>query len=123
MVGQRDKRRCRKIADAQGITDPCSFPTVLAERDGQVLGFLATARSDKAVIAGPLVIAPEARRPVIVMMRLIEAYEVVLKRAGVVSFYFHVAEANPMWRRLVEKMGHKAYHRDDAGQWYRRKVS
>lgn len=122
--GQRDLRACHAIARARGLTDATmGWPTVVADRRGVLLGFLATRPSKKAVEAGPLAISPEAPRPAIIMMRLIEAYEVVLKRAGVQFFFFKIDHENEVWRRMVEKVGHRAYHQDGAGTVYRRAIA
>ena len=96
---------------------------MLADRGGTIVGFLATRPNKKAVIAGPLVIAPGTLRPILTVMRLIEAYELMLRKAGVQSFYFMVAGTNPVWRRIVERMGHQPYSGDDTGMWFRKAVS
>lgn len=121
--GQRDLRACRAMARAQGINRTLGWPSVCADRNGQILGFLATTPSRKAVIAGPLVVTPGLQRPLIVVMRLIEAYEVVLRKAGVTSYLFHVETANPFWRRIVEEVGHTPFSEDATGAWYQRKVA
>lgn len=120
--GQRDLRACQTMARAQGVSVTMSWPTVVADRHDQIIGCLGTRPSKKAVIAGPLVVAPTVQRPVLTVMRLIEAYEVVLKQAGVRFFFFKVDFGNEVWRRLVEKMGHRAYHQDGQGTIYRREV-
>jgi hypothetical protein len=92
-------------------------------RAGHLLGFLATTPSTKAVIAGPLVVAPGLPRPAIVMMRLIEAYEVILAKAGIRAYLFHVETGNPGWRTIVEEAGHEPFSTDATGAWYQRKVA
>jgi len=121
--GQRDLRALQAMARAQGVTRTFGWPSVCAERDGQLLGVLATTPSKKAVIAGPLVIAPGVARPIIMVIRLIEAYEVILKQAGVKAYCFHIQTDNPAWRQIVEEMGHEPFGQDDAGVWYERKVA
>jgi hypothetical protein len=122
--GQRDLRACQAIARARGITDATmGWPTVVADRQGQLLGFLATTPSKKVVQAGPMVIAPGVALPALIMMRLIEAYEVVLKRAGVTQWFFRVEYTNQGWDRMVKKCGHVAYHQDALGTIYRREVA
>jgi hypothetical protein len=119
--GQRDFRACHALVPAQALT--LGWPTIVADRRGEILGFLATRPSKKAVEAGPLVIAPAALRPAIIMMRLIEAYEVVLKQAGVQFWFFKVDFTNPIWDQMVKKCGHEAYHQDGSGTIYRRAIA
>lgn len=76
---------------AQGLV-PRRFPTVVAERDGQIIGFLGTHDRRDAILAGPLEVElPSGRHRAVVAMRLIQAYENVLTLAGI-DHYFYVAE-------------------------------
>jgi len=111
-----DYRRCRAFLAERMAVHPLSFPTVYAERDGRVIGVLATQPPKKAIIAGPL--AVEGRSP-FTALRLIEAYDRVMREAGV-DYHFHVAVANASWRRVVEQMGLRPFHEDEHGVWYRR---
>lgn len=72
------------------------FPTIVAERDGEVIGYLGTHDDDAAIVAGPMDIALESDRAKgIVALRLIQAYETVLIHAGVDHYFYAVAD--PKW--------------------------
>jgi hypothetical protein len=82
-----------------------NFPTVAAERDGRVIGFLSTLPVDGAVVAGPLVLekAPNA----LLALRLGEAYEVVMRAAGV-KFYYILADKNRVdYMEQLERVGYQ----------------
>lgn len=68
--------------------DTFSFPTVLAKRDGEVIGFLATIPNKRFVAAGPLVV--KGGRNPIVAMRLLEAYDRIMAHCGMKMYYFSV---------------------------------
>lgn len=121
--GQKDLRACQAIARARGLDVTLGWPTVVADRRGEILGLLATRPSKKAVEAGPLVIATGVSLPALTMMRLIEAYEVVLKRAQVRFYFFKVDYTNAAWDRMVKKCGHQTYHQDGSGTIYRRAIA
>ena len=79
----------RRMGEKQSL----GWPTVVAEENGKQIGFLSTIPDESVVIAGPLVIDAE-RRP-FVFMRLVEAYENVLRAAGVTEYLFTVPESQP----------------------------
>lgn len=84
-----DYKACRALfADNHGAdpTNSLSFPTVMAERDGALVGFLSTWSSKKALIAGPLEV--KGGKNIFLFIRLIEAYENVMRIAGVKRFLF-----------------------------------
>lgn len=89
-TSSRDYQRCRQLFEENQGEPPSvrlSFPTVLAERDGSVIGFLSTHPSSTHIMAGPLEV--KGGRNMITFIRLIEAYENVLRAAGVASFMFY----------------------------------
>ena len=52
--------------------------------------------------------------------RLIEAYETVLRRAGMIAYRFHIAPENQAWRRLLDRLGITPYAENGDGAFYRR---
>lgn len=110
----------RAVRALSGTTERMTWPTVVAERDGRIIGCFGTYFSDDAIVAGAMH-APHA----IVGLRLIEAYERVLRLAGVRSYLFSIAvDAPASWRHtlknstdLVEPLGEH-----NGEQWYRRKL-
>ena len=112
----RDYTRCRALMREFVEPVALSFPTVMAERDGVLLGFLATQPRKEAVIAGPLMLRD---RSPFVTLRLLEAYDNVMRAAGITAYHFYVRQGNA-WRSQVERLGFEAWHQDEGGAWYRR---
>lgn len=86
-----------------GKKEVIGWPVVVAEENGKVIGFLATYPTDEALIAGPLVIEG-SNRP-FVFIRLVDAYENLLRAAGVSVYTFRVAKSNVNQIARVESVG------------------
>lgn len=122
-----DYARCHALMKRQRLaTDRMGWPTVMALRRGELLGFLSTQRRDDAVVAGPVALAPDASP--IIIMRLVEAYETVMVLAGIQFYYFYLERDHPRWVQIIEKLADTAgenlvkFHADEQGVWYRRSV-
>lgn len=79
------------------------FPTVVAERAGKVIGFVATQPGQEAVVAGPLVI--DGGPNPFVFLRLADAYENVLRQAGVKVFLHTIDKERPEHVKMMERLG------------------
>lgn len=98
-----------------------SFPTVMALRDGKLVGFLSTRASKKAVMAGPLVMNGLLSKG-IVAMRLAEAYEQILSEAGVTDYLFSIDKGNK-WAKIVQRaMEITPYGESDKAYWFKRSI-
>ena len=122
-----DYRRCHTLRDAVGFpAQRLSWPTVLMEDEGELVGFLSTAPSQKAIIAGPLIVDP-TRGSAWVTIRLIEAYERLLRDAGIHTYLFFVEDVNRGWQCLVRKCLECAaledYAKTDGKTWYIRRLN
>lgn len=82
-----------------------AFPTVVAERDGVIVGFLSTQNREDAVWAGPMVVEAEHKK--LLWLRLAEGYEYALHRCGVKHYLIGVPEAMTDYIDQVERMGFK----------------
>lgn len=120
---EKDKAACRALMKEYQDPVPLGFPTVMALRDGELIGFLSTHVSRSMLVAGPLVIRGWGQRRAITMIRLIEAYDAVMQRAGIKAYHFHVERDNEGWRAQVERAGFEPWHEDDEGVWYRRELN
>lgn len=80
------------------------FPTVVARDtpNGEITGVLGTNLTNQIVVADPLVVRTD-RLSVVRIIRLVEAYENVLRWAGVGSYHFYVEKSKPHWKSLVER--------------------
>ncbi len=114
---------CHALMDAtETPKQALAFPTVYALRDGIILGFLSSYTKGGAVCAGPLVLDPTQKAPGLTAIRLLDAYELILKAAGVSTFLFHIAKANPQWKALVDKFDLHPYHETEDAWWYRKEL-
>ena len=91
-------------------TGTLNWPTVAAERDGKVIGFLSTLPVDGAVVAGPLILEKPSA---ITAMRLAEAYEVVLRLGGVKTYLHTVEKARTGYIEMLERAGFRKYNEND----------
>jgi hypothetical protein len=119
----RDLARCKALLRARGEEATLSFPTVLAERAGEVIGFLATQPRKDAVVAGPIAVAASIEHPAYVVIRLAEAYDAVMRKAGITLYYAHIATEYRQWADYVERVGLEPWHRDESGTWFKRRVA
>lgn len=97
-----------------------SWPTVIAERDDEMIGVIGTHAHRNAVVAGFL----HAPHP-ITALRLVEAYENVLRLAGVREYWFSLAKDAPTrWREVIEENPDIVTPRGehDGADWYKRKL-
>ena len=91
------------------------FPTVVAERDGEIIGCLATQEEPSCVVAGPLVVK-DGRLKAICGIRLAEAYENVLRAAGVTTYYFCIDREHEAWIKSALRMGTFTLYGDEGHQ-------
>ena len=70
------------------LKEVLGFPTILAYEGEELIGFIGTAIKDGMIIAGPLLIRSDMRRP-ITALRLVEAYENAMRNMGIKTFIFN----------------------------------
>lgn len=81
-----DYRKIHELMKAEGFPPGrVSFPTLMAFRGDELVGFIATDTTQNMVIAGPMALKSDIKRPVLAL-RLAEKYEQVLKNLGIKSF-------------------------------------
>lgn len=90
-----DYRACRALMRVNGNFDQqLHFPTVVAERNGRIIGFLSTNECDWCLMAGPL----ETQTPnPIMVMRLVEAYENAIRLMGITRYCFSINKKQKRW--------------------------
>lgn len=122
LLERRDIEACHKLLEKHRMRrGEFGFPTIVAKRNRRIVGLLATRPSTEAVIAGPLLVALPSRA--FVAMRLVEAYEIVLKASGVTSYLFHIKKENPWARQAAEAFGIEHYAEDVKGNlWFKREL-
>lgn len=99
----RDYAACHAIQRANAAVDwTLHWPTVIAVRDGEVIGFLSSNKVNWCQMAGPL----ELKRPsAFVALRLVEAYEQVMRFLGVERYCFFIARTNRPWLDQAFRLG------------------
>lgn len=108
----------REAAESPKVT--FGFPTVYAVRDNAIMGFLGTLRAKGQIVAGPLVTDPTLKKPVFITLRLAEAYEQILRQAGVTSYRLGIAKDRPEWSQAVARAGFTPYSETPTDTWYER---
>lgn len=116
----RDFGACHEILDLNQMPHwTLHYPTVVAVRDGKIIGFLATGDGVWCHLVGPLALrSPSA----IVALRLVEAYEVVMRAMGVTRYCFFISkdESHAKWRDSVERLGLQPIKQNNENIFYER---
>jgi hypothetical protein len=102
-----------------------TYPTIVAEREGKIVGVLATTPHRYRIIAGPLAIDPGIKVKSFVALRLIEAYEVILRLSGVTQYYFNIRkdlDKDGRWGNMMEKLGITPFWEDKDVKAYCKEV-
>ena len=114
-----DYTACHKILKLHGRPSDWKlhFPTVIAVKDKKVLGFLSTVKCSWSVLAGPLeTLEPQVNG--IMILRLLEAYDVVLRTMGVTRYCFEVKKENDHWIKQINRGGGAICFSSNDTTWY-----
>ena len=100
---------------------PTVYPQIVAERNGDLVGFIARRHVSDMVMVEPIL-----AKSIYVYIRLIEHIERVLKQAGVSFYYFRVEPHRIKHEAMLKKHGNGfvtdlGYH--DGYQWFRRGIN
>ena len=112
-----------RAAEPDGAPIKLGFPTVMASREGALVGFMSTNTETGQVVAGPLVTDPTIRNTAFLAMRLCEAYEQVLAQAGITSYRIGVTKSRPQWNQIVKRIGFEPYLETEDSLWLERKIA
>lgn len=118
-TSQDYKRLHAFLRDNDMETDlPLSWPTIYAEKDDKIRGVISTNPSKKFVAVGRYVgLSP------LVMFRLIEFYELLLKKTGVTKYLIPVEDTNTVEQKAIERLFNiKPFTQKDNWLWYERIV-
>lgn len=98
-----DYRACHALMRTnQNFSDQqLHWPTVVAERDGKILGFMSTNTCDWCILSGPL--ETTSHNPIMVM-RLVEAYESALRIMGITRYCFAIKRVKKQWVEQVQSL-------------------
>jgi len=103
---------------------PRAFPTVVAERDGKIIGFLGTHALPNGIVAGPLTVdLPSYRARGIVALRLIQTYEFILMQAPGITSYLYSVDGDAPWAAATGRCDRTHYIGEvDGLQWFERRL-
>lgn len=107
------------MAEQEAERNTLGFPTVLAEKDGEILGLLGTLVKSNLIIAGPLVIKKDRPR-YFTIIRLVEAYEAAMLSLGVTSYIFGTSD--PKFLQYAKELGLESYAEKDGISFFIRKL-
>jgi len=110
-----------EYADCHGIMDKdeeLGYPTVMAIRNGEVIGMISTRWGEQNLIASPLI-----ANSVFTCMGLSELYDNTLINMGVTHYLFSVEKDNKRMIKVIERFFKiKPYTETDNLLWYVRRL-
>jgi hypothetical protein len=92
-------KRAHKYLRSKGVECKLSFPTVIAIRDEEVVGVIGTHPQKDAIVTGPVEVNSRS-----VALRLSEAYDNVMRAAGISSYLMWVDKANQGWSKILRRL-------------------
>lgn len=122
LAEQRDYTRCHALAREVGYDGGVyQWPTMLVERDGQLLGFAASWFDGQRLILGPVVMRPALRQRGLLMLRACLGLEAVYRQAGITSYL--LGSSDPGVQRVIEAWGCARVGEQGQDIWYRRDLA
>jgi len=100
---------------------PTSFPEIVAERDGEIIGFVARRHDEQGILIEPMIC-----NSAIVYVRLVFAMEAALKASGVTTYLFRVEPHRIRFEQALKKMVKRGQVKDKGYQggyfWFERSI-
>lgn len=121
-VSSSDYKQCHMLARAEGIeSKSLTYPTIMAKKDGQLIGFVSTYTVDDMVAMGPLVLKSDRPHPMIAL-RLIEAFDTVMQGIGIEWYIFYVGVDSNL-KSIADRLGMTMYAAQHGKAYYLRELS
>lgn len=109
------------LMETEGFENaPFDYPTVVAVEGDEVVGFIGTHIRDDLILAGPLVLKTDRRRP-FTAIRLGEVYEAVLRSIGITNYVLWFEEDSNL-DRYFRSIGLTPYAISDGKSFYFRDI-
>lgn len=100
------------------------FPTVLAWEGDEIVGLFSTLPRKDMIIAGPLAFKSHEGNQLVRLIRLVEAYESVLRHAGVTQYLFFVPDKHARWKEFIERtLDTEPIQVETDRTWYKRDLT
>lgn len=102
---------------------PLIFPTIVALRQGEIIGFLGTMTPHDIITAGPLVFRPGIQGKGFLLSRMWQLYEQTFRTIGILQYHFFVETSNTEWLQQVYRIGFQAVaYAEEGYQWFVRHI-
>lgn len=98
-----------------------AWPTIVAHDDSGLIGIFGTTPHTEMVLAGPLVMRDDKRRPM-TLIRLVELYEAALSAVGIKSYIFHTRPDGPLYKYVRTVFGIEPYSSDGENHFFIRRI-
>lgn len=118
-----DFKACHALMIEAGERIAIRRPTIVAERDGKIIAMLGTIKTKRGMVAGPLIISSAVHSRGFLLMRLIDNYDLVLRKLGLPSYFFHVRQANARWVDTLTRFRYEPFAQEDGVLWYLKKLA
>lgn len=118
---EADYPACEALLPDDDYAEAWEFPTLVAEREGQILGVLSTRTTDGLVSIGRLALAPGRQAPW-VALRLVEAYERQLSTYGLTAYWWGVERRRQDLQQLMGRLGFVPQLETADAWWYRKEL-
>jgi hypothetical protein len=104
------------------LTSILGWPVVIAEREDKIIGFFGTQDRKDVIVAGPMGISIKIKG--FVAMRLVEAYDNLMRSFGVKEYLFSIdSKNNAKWLKQVHDTGFCTKMDDvEDESWYKREL-
>jgi hypothetical protein len=124
----KEYKECHDLLDLLGRVagSPLSFPTICAYRGDKLVGFIAlrNAKKTKAIVINEIAVDPAIKRPVFLLVKLIDIMDRFLADRGIVSYYFSVPLDLPHYiARIKQVIGLDPYTKDSKVAWFVRRIA
>lgn len=118
---QGDYKALHRLADASGQGGGSyQHPTIVVERNEQLVAFAATRRYGERVVVGPVVVTDTVRLKGLVAIRAVLEIEKVLKEEGCLYYLIGTTDAGLM--RICEAFGCTRLEDQDGESWWLRRL-
>lgn len=81
-----------------------SFPTIVAETDNKIIGYITSQDNEYQVVCGPLYVKKGWNRGHIAL-KLMELYERVLRGFGITQYRFAVHQELESYAKVIKRIG------------------
>lgn len=130
MLTRDDEMECHaalKEWGAQNPDRPLGDPTFLAYKDDRLVGVISTAplAEARAVVCNRLAVVPDMQRIAkgFLVVRMVEAYEAFLRKAGVRWYHVSLDTSNTRFIRLIASALGEPYAADEDLSWFKREIA